>query len=230
MGSIDANSIAASDEKPQHVVYLPDYWIGHTEVTNLMFTRFVAATGYQTDAEKIGSAWTYDRSGRKWVDTPGANWRSPFGPASSLNGLEEHPVVQVSWNDAVAYCQWTGKRLPTEAEWEKAARGGDGRSFPWGNEWDLSRANSRETGRYATSVVGSYPSGGESIRRARHGGQCLGMGFRLVQRQYIQSGALRESCRPQRRRSTSSCGAARGSIHATMYERRSATEAILMDG
>jgi formylglycine-generating enzyme required for sulfatase activity/serine/threonine protein kinase len=159
MGSIGADSIAADDEKPQHAVYLSDYWIGLTQVTNSMFARFVAATGYQTDAEMAGSAWTYDPSNRSWADTPGASWRSPFGSESNLNGLEEHPVVQVSWNDAVAYCQWAGKRLPTEAEWEKAARGVGGRAYPWGDEWDSGRVNSRETGRYASSVVGSYPFG-----------------------------------------------------------------------
>ena len=124
---------AYDDEKPQHTVYLDAFWIDQTEVTNTMFTHFVEDTGYQTDAEKEeGWGWVCTNNGCN--NTSPVNWRSPNGPDSHLDGLDKHPVVLVSWNDAKAYCEWTSRRLPTEAEWEKAARGTDGRIYPWGND------------------------------------------------------------------------------------------------
>jgi len=122
------------DEKPQHTVYLDAFWIDKTEVTNAMFQAFVSASGYTTDAEKGGVAWVFDPNSGSWSEVSGANWLHPRGPSSSLNDLQNHPVVQVSWNDAAAYCDWVGARLPSEAEWEKAARGTDGRTYPWGNQ------------------------------------------------------------------------------------------------
>jgi len=121
----------ADNEKPLHQVYLEAFWIDQTEVTNAMFAKFVAASGYQTDAERAGAGavWMGSAPALAW----GANWRRPRGPGSSLYGLDRYPVVQVSWNDAEAYCHWAGRRLPTEAEWEKAARGTDERQYPWGN-------------------------------------------------------------------------------------------------
>jgi eukaryotic-like serine/threonine-protein kinase len=126
------------DEQPQHTVILDAYWIDKTDITNAMFAKFVAATQYKTDAEKAGVSWVIDLAQRKQVEAAGADWRHPRDPAITNDGLDDYPVVQVSWNDAQAYCEWAGRQLPTEAQWEKAARGplgglGDGRQYPWGN-------------------------------------------------------------------------------------------------
>jgi formylglycine-generating enzyme required for sulfatase activity len=135
-----ANGAILKDEIPKHRVFLEAFYIDTYEVTNARFQRFVQATGYQTQAEREGGGKI--RTGAKtWAQVPDATWRSPRGQGSSIAGLEAHPVVQVSWHDAKAYCTWAGKRLPTEAEWEKAARGPDGRLCPWGNELDGTRAN-----------------------------------------------------------------------------------------
>jgi eukaryotic-like serine/threonine-protein kinase len=161
-----------ANEKPVHIVFLDSYWIDQTEVTNAMFETFVDQTSYQTDAEKKGSSYVYYPDTGKTDTTQGANWQHPMGPDSSLSDLGEHPVVHVSWNDAQAYCEWAGRRLPTEAEWEKAARGTDGRTFPWGDDFDGTRLNSADVnlgagrgnsnfddGFQLTSPVGNYPSG-----------------------------------------------------------------------
>ncbi len=115
-----------SNEKPVHKVYLDGYFIGKYEVTVTQFRKFVITTGYKTQAEVGGGAWILiDNS---WKKRAYANWRNPY-----FDQTDDNPVVCVSWNDAVAYCRWAGLRLPTEAEWEKAARGTDGRKYPWGN-------------------------------------------------------------------------------------------------
>ncbi|MBK7782390.1 MAG: SUMF1/EgtB/PvdO family nonheme iron enzyme [Ardenticatenia bacterium] len=111
---------------------LDGFWIDRTEITNAMFERFIAATGYETVADQAGYSYGYDSQG-KWVPIYGANWRHPFGPRSDVNSITDHPVVGVGWRDALTYCQWTGRRLPSEAEWEKAARGTDRRRYPWGD-------------------------------------------------------------------------------------------------
>jgi formylglycine-generating enzyme required for sulfatase activity len=131
MGSPDGEG--ADDEHPQHAVTLDAFWIDHTEVTNAQFEQFVQATGHRTDAETWDGGWVCDSSG-SCGQVEGADWRHPEGPASDIRERTQHPVVQVSWNDARAYCDWAGARLPTEAEWEKAARGTDGRRYPWGNQ------------------------------------------------------------------------------------------------
>ena len=158
MGSTDTDQYASGNEKPQHTVYLDAYWIDQTEVTNTMFGYFVAATGYRTTAEEEGWGYAYDPDYRWGTNgVSGANWMHPSGPSSDLVGKDDHPVVQVTWEDAVAYCNWAGRQLPTEAQWEKAARGTDGRLYPWGNESpDFNRVNRRGGG---TTVVGNYPAG-----------------------------------------------------------------------
>lgn len=172
------SSSGIQNEKPAHTVALDDYWIDQTELTNAMFRMFVEATGYTTDAEKVSHSLAY-QSGRslplaqKWKQVPGADWLHPQGPGSSIDGLENHPVVQMSWNDATAYCKWADGRLPTEAEWERAARGNDERSYPWGNNPPgAEQANSADVNLDAlwanqgfndgfkfTSPVGHYPAG-----------------------------------------------------------------------
>jgi serine/threonine-protein kinase len=146
-------------ETPQHMVFLDGYWMDKTEVTNRMFAKYVNAMNYMTDAEKAGSGWVYNPKIDTWVDTKGANWQHPSGPNSNIGGKEDHPVVQVSWNDANAYCEWAGGRLPSEAEREKAARGTDGRIYPWGNNPPDSSLLNYDKNIKDTIVVGNYPKG-----------------------------------------------------------------------
>jgi formylglycine-generating enzyme required for sulfatase activity len=149
------------DERPAHQVKVDGFWMDETPVTNREFKAFVDATGYVTTAEKapnleeimsqvppgtppppkeqlIPASLVFQpiKGQRNWWEwRGGANWKHPLGPNSSLAGIEDHPVVQISWLDAVAYAEWAGKRLPTEAEWEFAARAGRKEAiFVWGNE------------------------------------------------------------------------------------------------
>jgi len=158
MGSDKAkDKHAYADELPLHRLYLPEYRIARVPVTVMQFTQFIQATGYQTTAEKEGSAWSWN--GSKWEAIKGANWAHPRGPASDVMQKANHPVTCVSWPDALAFCAWAGVRLPTEAEWEKAARGTDGHLWPWGNEAPTKeRCNfGRNVG--DTTPVGNYPKG-----------------------------------------------------------------------
>jgi sulfatase modifying factor 1 len=149
-----------ADEKPQRNLYLPDFYISRYPVTNAEFETFVKATGHVTTAEKEGKGGVW--LGDKWDWVKGADWRHPRGPDSGITGKDTHPVVQVSWDDALAYCQWAGKRLPTEAEWEKAARGVDGRIWPWGDEWVNGKCNTSEAGVGDTTPVGRYSPASDS--------------------------------------------------------------------
>lgn len=145
-----------SDEKPIHEVLVEAFWIDQTEVTNEQFAAFVVAENYLTLAETQGWGWAYD--GSEWTKTVGADWQHPRGLGMDLTGRDQHPVVQVAWEDARRFCAWRGGRLPTEAEWEKAARGVDQRTYPWGEEASTTLANYGNT-IGDTVDVGRYPEG-----------------------------------------------------------------------
>lgn len=144
-------------EMPLHTVLLPSFQIARTPVMVVQFAQFVEATGYRTTAELRGSA--YGWTGMRWEEIAGADWAHPRGPGSGVAAKQEHPVTCVSWYDAQAFCRWAGVRLPSEAEWEKAARGTDGRLWPWGDEPpDATRCNCNWLVG-DTQAVGVHPAG-----------------------------------------------------------------------
>lgn len=176
-------------EAPVHEVVLSPFRADTTTVTNAQFARFVAATGYRTESERYGSSAVFhllvQASGEDvlgaaggtpwWINIRGADWAHPGGPNSNWHEIPDHPVVQVSWNDAQAYCRWAGRRLPTEAEWEYAARGGlTGKRYAWGDElhgpegehlcniWqgEFPRNNTEADGFLATSPVRTFQPNG----------------------------------------------------------------------
>lgn len=149
-------------ELPRHRVVLDPFYIDRYEVTNALFEHFVNGTSHRTTAEREGSGGVWHEGKGQFVTIEGTDWRKPNGPGSSAR--PDHPVVQVSRHDADAYCRWAGKRLPREAEWEKAARGTGRRRYPWGEEWDTSKANGNMSVK-TTTPVGSY-SGGVSLHGA----------------------------------------------------------------
>ena len=189
------------EEAPAHRVVVDGFWIDRTAVTNAQFLKFVKATDHVTLAEQAADPALYPDARpdllqpasivfvpppgpvakgdpyRWWQYVAGADWRHPEGPGSSIKGRERHPVVHIAHADALAYAAWIGKQLPSEAEWERAARGGlEGVDFPWGNElhpggrmlantWqgDFPHHNSRADGWERTAPVGSYPANGYGL-------------------------------------------------------------------
>ncbi len=189
------------DAKPVHRVQLDGFWMDKTEVTNAQFARFVNATGYRTVAERPPDPKDFPGADPSmlvpgslvftppegpvsleqhyswWRYQRGASWRQPEGPGSSIRGRDNHPVVHVCWYDAVEYAKWASKRLPTEAEWEYAARGGlEQKHYAWGNElqpdgrwmtniWQgqFPRENTRADGYERTAPAGTYPANGYGL-------------------------------------------------------------------
>jgi formylglycine-generating enzyme required for sulfatase activity len=129
------------DQRPVHDVTLDAFWLDRTEVTNAEFGAFISSTGYETTAEINGTGGAYLETANAWNYIEGAEWRRPHGPDSNIDGLDAHPVVQVSWYDAMAFCEWVEGRLPTEAEWEFAARGPESMLNPWGDIFEGERVN-----------------------------------------------------------------------------------------
>ena len=191
MGDPFDEGYPADGERPVHEVTLSPFLLDETAVTNAQYATFVKATGHVTEAEEIGISPVFhlavqasraDVLGRAdgtpwWLVVRGADWRHPAGPLSGIGELARHPVVHVSWHDAQAYAHWAGKRLPTEAEWEYAARGGlAGARFAWGDEltprgrWRLNiwqgtfpTHNTLDDGHLTTAPVKSYPPNGHGL-------------------------------------------------------------------
>lgn len=151
MGTNNKEGFPADGEGPIQRVTMDPFYIDPHTITNKEFQRFIEGTGYITEAEQFGWSFVFHlfisatvakkvksrvQSAPWWWVVEGATWKTPEGPDSSIENRMDHPVVHISWNDAQAYCDWVGKRLPTEVEWEFAARGGlEQKRYPWGDEF-----------------------------------------------------------------------------------------------
>jgi formylglycine-generating enzyme required for sulfatase activity len=190
MGAAEADGYAEDGEGPVHEVTLRPYLMDTVAVTNARFREFIGATGHVTAAQSFGWSFVFggllpdefpDTAGVAaapwWRQVFGADWAHPEGPQSDLDGRDDHPVVHVSWDDARAYCAWARTRLPTEAEWEHAARGGlEQQRFPWGpdlepggehrmNVWQgtFPGDNTNADGWYGVAPVDAYPPNGYGL-------------------------------------------------------------------
>jgi formylglycine-generating enzyme required for sulfatase activity len=192
MGSADPEGWPADGEGPVREVTLQPFHIDATCVTNEQFNDFVDATHYKTEAERLGWSFVFHlflsreqlarvtqrvAGSEWWCHVEGATWRHPEGPGSNIKQRWSHPVVQVSWNDALAYAAWAGKRLPTEAEWECAARGGlVQKRYAWGDEltpggrhqcniWQgvFPTQNTAEDGHVGTAPAKSFKANGYGL-------------------------------------------------------------------
>lgn len=188
----DNPGIPPDGEGPQRRVWVDAFFMEEHEVTNQQFQHFINQTGYVTEAERFGDSFVFEEmlteelkntisqavaAAPWWLPVKGANWRHPEGPGSSVLDRMDHPVLHVSWNDAQAYCKWAKRRLPTEAEWEYACRGGlQDRLYPWGNKllpkgqhyanlWqgDFPVKNTGDDGYVGTSPVMSFPANGYGL-------------------------------------------------------------------